>query len=196
MNAHTSRISMWAALSLSVSLLFVILLGVGAPGYASSQQGSTLLLKPSSGPAGTTVQVTGEGFANHCGVNLFLDSTKSAALGFAKVGSPGSFSGQVTILSAAAPGEHTIIAQGLVFAGEFSSCNNPTGAEAPASFTVIEDEFRILFKKRAFTPDPGLNIEEIRKRRNGQPSDRVHFLLQFEMIPNAKSQEQVEGPGS
>lgn len=96
----------------------------------------SLSLDPSSGPAGSVVQATGEGFLESpCGVNLYWDSLAGQFLGFAAT-DDGFFSTPITIPTDATLGEHTVIAQGLLFDIEF--CDGPSGEEASAPFTVVE----------------------------------------------------------
>ena len=125
--------TLWrSACSLSVAILLVTV--VWWRSAVGQSVPPTLVLDPSSGPAGTMVEATGGGFsAVTCGANLILDTLDGAVLGFTAVNA-GAFQTDVTIPAATPDGPHVVIAQGLVLAGEF--CTAPSGEQASADFVV------------------------------------------------------------
>jgi hypothetical protein len=54
-----------------------------------------------------------------------------------------------------------------------------------------DDTYLIRLRSREFTPTPGLDIAGIRASYCGKPEGRVHFLLQFESLPNAERQDEL-----
>jgi hypothetical protein len=173
---------------------------------AQDLDGPSLALDPDTGPPGSLVEASGSGFAaSPCGVNLFLDSPTGPLLGFVVIpeGSD-AFSTNLEIPADTTIGEHLVIAQGLLFGGPAivsaasiasDLCGDPSGEEASAGFEVTTSKFLIRFKTRAFVPEPGLNLDAIREQRAGEPGDRVHFLLQFEELPDAATKENLASQG-
>src|SRR5262245_31209024 len=123
------RQSRWA-----VALAFLCaVLGRAANGRAQSGPLS-LVLSPTSGMPGTTVEANGTGFsAATCGVSLTLDTPTGTLLGNAVV-SGGTFSIDITIPAGTSEGQHVVLAHGMLLAGEF--CTAPSNEEARAVFFV------------------------------------------------------------
>lgn len=187
------RIGPGAAMGAYVGLAMMLAGGLAFHGPAAfAQQGDRSIgLAPSSGAAGADVDVTGTGFQG-CGVNILWDSINGPVLEFTAVNG-GAFATVITVPNDATAGEHTVIAQEL--SGDVEFCSDPTGEQATAVFTVTEDPFRILLISRAFTPEPGFDIDGIRQQRGGQPDDQVHYLLQFSNLPNAEAKKQLSAAG-
>lgn len=142
-------------------------------------------LDPTSGPPGTPVRVQGTGFtASPCGATIHLDETSGPQLGVASVDTAGRFDTTVSLPPGTAPGEHEIVAQGLLQAVEF--CGGPSGDEARAVFIVEEgplDE-RIHLRYRTLGPDCGIDgdfVEAI--RTSGAPV--THGVVQLYRLPRA-----------
>ncbi len=97
-------------------------------------QTPSISLVPSGGPAGSTVHVTGNGFADSstCGVILYFDDPDEPPLGDSPV-SDGTFATDVTIPASAAAGQHVIVVRGQSLQGEFCA---PSGEEARAPFLI------------------------------------------------------------
>jgi hypothetical protein len=177
-------------LAIPAAALLAMSPGLLTPAAVAQEIDRSLVLEPTSGPAGTEVQASGAAFEG-CGVNLFWDSANGPLLGSAVVDS-GAFAADILVPNSATPGEHAVIAQEL---SGFEICTNPTGEQATAAFTVTESTFQIRLMSRTFTPDPGFDIEGILEQRGGQPGDRVHFLLQFFDLPNAEVKRQLLAAG-
>jgi hypothetical protein len=157
------------------------------------------------GPPGGTLEVTGSGFSNSpCGVDLFLDSSSGRPLGSVRFDSGAdSFTTEITIPPDTTAGEHRVVAVGLLFvevpqialSNINGGCGRPSGDEASAPFSVEIPEFLIRLKTRAFVPEPGINIDDIAEQRDGEPDDLVHFLVQFETLPDEGARKQLLGDG-
>ncbi len=78
----------------------------------------------------------------------------------------------------------------LAFAQQESS------SELDSKLDTAGSRFQIRLKSREFTPPAELDIETIKDLRQlGSPGDKVHFLMQFENLPNAVERERLEGQG-
>jgi Tol biopolymer transport system component len=85
-----------------------------------------IALSPSSGPAGSAVDVTGQHFGAGEDVRItFVDRSGNSLLGIVTADATGAFSASVTVPGTASSGPHTVKAKGLT-----------TGRKALATFTV------------------------------------------------------------
>jgi hypothetical protein len=183
------------------------IVGAWAPSpHARAQLGTaSLTLDPDVGAPGDTLEASGSGFSSSpCGVDLFLDSSFGRLLGSVRFDSGGdSFTIDIEIPPETTAGEHRVVAIGLLFpevpqiavSSVNGACGRPSGEEATDTFTVEIPEFLIRLKTRAFVPEPGINIEEIEEQRDGEPDDLVHFLAQFETLPDQGERKQLLGNG-
>lgn len=145
----------------------VLLLGAGGsvsnphPVRAAPHQAGSLNLSPSSGPAGTSVSVSGTGWTNSNGpYKIFWNTKGGTELGSFNV-SGGSFSTTVSIPSGASSGTHQIVAcEG--YTTEFESCSSspfkvtpPTNTPVPPTITPIPSTPTSTFTS-TFTPTPTL----------------------------------------
>jgi hypothetical protein len=73
---------------------------------------ATLVVSPTSGPAGTTVKVTGSAFGAGEAVALYWDSRASAALTTTTAGSTGMIAASFTVPRTATTGTHRIYSVG------------------------------------------------------------------------------------
>jgi uncharacterized repeat protein (TIGR01451 family) len=95
-----------------------------------------LTVLPTSGQPGSLVHVQGVGFEDSpCGVNFYWDSLEGVFLAFSRV-VEGQFMADLTIPEGAGQGDHVIIAQGLLFGGEF--CGDFSEDQARVDFTVTD----------------------------------------------------------
>ena len=148
--------------------LIVLLLASFVVPAAAGTTGPSIVVDPTAGPTGSSVHVSGrEFFDSPCGVNVHLDSVTGPFLGFASV-VEGSFGLDVTIPDGTLSGEHSIVAEGLLFSGEF--CGEPSGERAVAPFFVepTDDTLdrTIRLKRRTIGPDCGIDpdfVAEIRR---------------------------------
>ncbi|MDX1600799.1 MAG: IPT/TIG domain-containing protein [Anaerolineales bacterium] len=128
--------------------LLIPFLTVPAGAGSAALQGPGLSVDPSSGPAGSTVTVSGSGWTgSNPDYVIFWDSVGGTQLGtFSPSG--GSWSTNVTIPGGAAPGGHTIWAcQG--YGGEFEDC-------VSTGFTVVEVDTPT--PSLTFTPSPTFTL--------------------------------------
>jgi hypothetical protein len=160
------------------------------PAALGQENDPSLLLEPTSGPAGTAVQASGAAFEG-CGINLYWDSPNGPLLGSAALDG-GAFSTDIAVPNDATAGEHVVVAQEL---SGVEFCTNPTGEQATAAFTVTDDAFLIRLMSRTFAPEPGFDIDGILEQRGGEPGDRVHFLLQFFELPNVELKRELAAAG-
>jgi len=160
------------------------------PAALGQENDPSLLLEPTSGPAGTAVQASGAAFEG-CGINLYWDSPNGPLLGSAALDG-GAFSTDIAVPNDATVGEHVVVAQEL---SGVEFCTNPTGEQATAAFTVTDDAFLIRLMSRTFAPEPGFDIDGILEQRGGEPGDRVHFLLQFFELPNVELKRELAAAG-
>lgn len=172
----TSRRTLYSTLAL---LAFLV-----ASGITSGQVSENLFLDPASGPPGAAVLAQGDGFdSSPCGVNLFFDGVEGELLAFAQV-EDGSFSTTITIPAAAAPGSHTIVAQGLLPGQEF--CEGPSGQVARATFTVTGPadgtiDFNIYLRTRVIPADCDVDTDFLQEIQ-GSPGP-VHGIVQLRHFP-------------
>ncbi len=134
-------------------VIFLILLTLAGPVLAGivvqddngndeqeSRQGSILIAEPTSGIAGSAVQLQGSGFINNCGVGIYLNTLDGEPLGFATMRKDGGFVTQVTIPSETQPGKYMLIAQGLAEGAkpshETQLCGEPSSDVARAGYDV------------------------------------------------------------
>ncbi len=128
---HTAIVRTWQR-----GLCVMLIVGIAAPIAWAQPAGPVISLRPTAGPAGTEVLVTGGGFdPDTCAVALYLDSTTNGLLAFAEAGSSG-FRTSMVIPVGTSPGAHEVIALGQFFGAEF--CDAPSGEQASATFTVRE----------------------------------------------------------
>ena len=113
---------------------------LGGPGSAAAQGPAAISIDPTSGPAGTSVHVSGTEFAGNCSVTIWFGepSAGGVVLGGDTPDANGAFETDVTIPLTAALGPHVIVAVGLAFGGEF--CSTPTDRVARAEFRVTAGE--------------------------------------------------------
>ena len=88
---------------------------------------------PKAGPAGSTIAVSGRGFADVCGVALFLDTLDGEGLAEATV-TDGAFDVQAVVPESAAEGDHTIVGDLLELASQ--ECTQSTGTNFETTFAV------------------------------------------------------------
>src|SRR2546428_4794777 len=86
---------------------------------------ATISLNPTSGPAGTTVTVTGKNFASNSGITISYDGSAITTPTTITTDSTGGFTGSITIPSSSGAGPHTVKAT--------DASNHP----ASAQFTVM-----------------------------------------------------------
>jgi len=115
---RTRRVSLIAAALVIVALLVPTVWAV----RSAVASGATLTLSPTSGQAGTTVQVSGSGFGHRETVNVSFDSTPVAS---AQASKSGTFSTTFVVPQTAQPGSHTVTATG-----------QNTGRSASATFQI------------------------------------------------------------
>ena len=136
----------------SLAVVFVAAWPVAGVSRASSSvtalatgSGPSISLSPSSGPVGTTVQVSGTGFKHKATVDIHFDSTLVAT---AVTGRKGSFSNATfPVPATAVPGNHLVTAQ------------DTSGKAASATFVVIAvnwPKFRHDLLLTGFDPDEAL----------------------------------------
>ncbi|GEM_PF-3438537 len=133
-----------AAIMLVGSLL------LGLPGTLSAQDIPVVSVTPTSGPAGTGLQVSGSGFVGDCSVQVVLASSADVEvdLGFAFVESGAFDTSDPAIPTDATAGDYRVIARGLNF-GSDDVCSTPSANEASTSFVVTSGE---LIPR--YIPDP------------------------------------------
>src|SRR5256712_3212690 len=90
----------------------------------------TISLSPSSGPAGTTVTVTGKNFAANSGITISYDGSSITTTPTTITStSTGSFTGSITIPSSSTAGPHTVKAT--------DASNHPASAQFTVTTTPI-----------------------------------------------------------
>jgi hypothetical protein len=191
----------------AATALIIIAASTIPAGVYAENGGASLSLSPELGAPGGTLEATGTGFsASTCGVDLFLDSRFGRKLGSVLFEpEEDSFKTEITVPPEVTAGEHRVLAIGLLLDvvpipqlssnAVNGSCGNSSGDEASDAFNVEIPEFLIRFKTRAFVPEPGINIGDIEAQRNGQPEDLVHFLAQFETLPDVAERKELLAKG-
>lgn len=168
--------------SIQKFLTSAVLAFVAANSHTVFAQGASISLQPSTGTPGSLVKVEGTDFVNSpCGVNLLLDDPSGPHLGFASI-NDGNFTAMITIPPDTAPGAHTVIAQGLLFNGEF--CGEASGEQARAVFTVIEGQSsldRNIYLENRVLLDPGINDDFLAEIQSS--SNPVHGIVQLQNLP-------------
>jgi len=104
-----------------------------ASGAGVSEQKSEAGVHPTSGPSGSTVAISGRGFADACGVALFLGQAGGESLAEAPI-DDGSFNVQAVLPEALEPGELVIVGDILETDGQ--ACTQSMGASFETSFEV------------------------------------------------------------
>ena len=90
-------------------------------------------IHPLSGPAGSTVAISGRGFADNCGAALFLKKSGGESLADATI-SDGTFNVQAVLPDTAASGELVIVGDLLKSDGQ--ACTQSTGTTFETRFDV------------------------------------------------------------
>jgi hypothetical protein len=131
------------------------------------------------------IKAVGSGFFKaSCGVQL--STGDGIELASAPVDEKGFFSVDFRMPDKVGQGELIVIARGTTG----PECKASSGEEAKASYTVVEeDTFLIQWRTRAFIPTPGFQLDKIKKLRGRGKGDAVHFLLQWETLPDASRRE-------
>jgi len=166
-----------------------VLLALAASALSvSAQSAPSLVLSPTSGPAGTAVEARGAGFnPSDCTVRLYLDSLEGPFLGESDVDPAGhDFSTVVTIPVDAFPGPHDVLAQGQVLSGEFCV---PSNEMTQARFEVIASsdslDFKIYLKNRVIGADCGIDPDFLDRIRNS-PDPFTNGIVQLHSLPHAE----------
>lgn len=121
-----------------VSLLVLSLLGVAVPPAGAQEQSQpAITVEPASGAPGTSIMVSGVGFAGDCAVELWLGEPDGGRfLGRAPVDSAGAFDTDSAIPEDAEVGSYNVVALGLVLGVEF--CASRSGTQASTAFRVTD----------------------------------------------------------
>ncbi|HET7010733.1 MAG TPA: hypothetical protein VFI11_08165 [Anaerolineales bacterium] len=134
----------WLALGVTAALLVAPLATVAAPRFA------TLSLSPSSGPAGSSVNVSGSGWTpspNNPPYALFWDVKGGPSLGSFSPSASGTWSTNITVPGGASPGAHNVVAcEG--YGIEFEACST-------AVFTVVAPSHTPVPKPSSTWTPPG-----------------------------------------
>ena len=175
---HDSRLATFL-----FALITVLFFGTSSIPVRAGTVGPFITVDPTSGTAGSSVFVQGsEFFSSPCGVNIHLDAVTGPLLGFASV-AEGSFGRDVTIPAETVAGKHSIVAEGLLFSGEF--CGEPSGerAEAPFSVEPTTDIFdrAIHLKRRVIGPDCGVDPDFVAEIQAA--ADPTHGIVQLLQLP-------------
>jgi hypothetical protein len=104
-----------------------------ALGAGVNEQMAEVGVHPTSGPSGSTVAISGRGFADACGVNLFLGQLGGESLAEALI-NDGSFAVQAVLPEALTSGELVIVGDLLESDGQ--ECTQSTGATFETTFDV------------------------------------------------------------
>jgi len=104
-----------------------------ATGSGTGITSSKVGIHPASGLAGAAVAISGNGFADACGVALFLDKTGGHSLVDGKI-SNGIFNVQAVLPESTVPGELMIVGELLKSDGQ--GCTQSTSTTFETSFTV------------------------------------------------------------
>jgi hypothetical protein len=114
--------------------------GALAPGANLNSAGSEVSIHPKSGPAGSTVAISGRGFADVCGAALSLEKLGGETLAEATI-SNGAFNVQAVLPETVASGDLVIVGELLELNGQ--ECTQSTGATFETAFGV-NGEFPII----------------------------------------------------
>ena len=93
-------------------------------------------IHPLSGPSGSTVAISGKGFGNACGAQLYLRSLGGENLASSSVGD-GSFKLQAVLPEALEPGELSIVGELLTSDG--TACTQSSGTTFETKFAIMDE---------------------------------------------------------
>lgn len=107
-----------------------------AEGAGLDESTNKVGIHPRSGPSGSTVAVSGRGFANACGATLYLRMFGGERLANASVGD-GNFTLQAVLPEGLGPGELTIV--GELLSSDGTACTQSTGTTFETKFEVMDE---------------------------------------------------------